>query len=246
MTYQTYTAFIFARGGSKGLPGKNLKSLNGKPLLQRAIEACQATAQLERVIVSTDSADIAKLALSLGAEVPFSRPSNLAQDDSPELEAWRHALTTLSAIEGIMPETIVSVPTTAPLREPEDISKCLELYETSNADLVVASSPSPHNPYFNLFETANGGDVSIPMLKSENAFRRQNVPPVNFISPTCFVAKSSYVLSCKSIFEGKVRTHIVAPEHAVDIDTQIDFEFAEYLLTKREGAIASKIGDQSQ
>lgn len=235
MNYQPYTAFIFARGGSKGLPGKNLRSLNGKSLLQRAIEVCQATSQLGRVIVSTDSADIAELALSFGAEVPFSRPSKLAEDDSPELEAWRHALLTLQATEEIMPETIVSVPTTAPLRQPEDISSCLQLYETSNADLVVASSPSPHNPYFNLFEAADGGNVSIPMLQSANAFRRQNVPPVNFITPTCFVAKSRYVLKCKSIFEGKVRTHIVAPENAVDIDTLLDFEFADYLMKKREG-----------
>lgn len=234
MSYKPYTAFIFARAGSKGLPGKNLRNLNGKPLIQRAIEACQATPKLGRVIVSTDSAEIAEVAQSLGAEVPFSRPSKLAQDDSPELEAWRHALLALQAAEGVMPETMVSVPTTAPLRNPEDISRCLELYEASNADLVVASSPSPHNPYFNLFETVDLENLRIPMLESDRAFRRQNVPRVNFVTPTCFVAKSSYVLTCKSIFEGKVRTHIVAPENAVDIDTLMDFEFAEYLMKKRE------------
>jgi N-acylneuraminate cytidylyltransferase len=75
------------------------------------------------------------------------------------------------------------------------------------------------------------------MLKSENAFRRQNVPPVNFITPTCFVANSKFVLSCNNIFEGRVRTHVVDPGNAVDIDNLIDFEFAEYLMKKREGEV---------
>ena len=142
-----YTAFIFARGGSKGLPGKNLRDLNGKSLLRRAIETCQATPEIGRVLVSTEDKDIATAAKSLGADVPFVRPSELAQDESPELEAWKHALRTLQDIEGQMPETLVSVPTTAPLREPKDLSNCLELYEKAAADLVITSAVSPHNPY---------------------------------------------------------------------------------------------------
>jgi CMP-N-acetylneuraminic acid synthetase len=229
-----YTAFIFARGGSKGLPGKNLRELQGKTLLQRAIETCQQTAQIGRIIVSTDALSIAAAATSLGAEVPFIRPAELSGDESPELDAWKHALLELHVLEGQMPETLVSVPTTAPLRQPDDLAKCLELYETSGADLVVTSSPSPHNPYFNLFEPSEDGLVIVPLLKKENSFRRQNVPPVNVITPICYVARSRYVLGCHNLFEGKVRTHAVEYERAVDVDTLSDFEFAEFLLSRRD------------
>jgi CMP-N-acetylneuraminic acid synthetase len=229
-----YTAFIFARGGSKGLPGKNLRDLNGKSLLRRAIETCQATPEIGRVVVSTEDKDIAAAAKSLGADVPFVRPPELAQDESPELEAWKHALRTLQDIEGQMPETLVSVPTTAPLREPKDLSNCLEHYVQTSADLVITSAESPHNPYFNVFEQSDTGEVLVPMLRTENAFRRQNVPQVNFITPICYVARSSYVLDCQNLFEGKVRTHVVEADRAVDVDTLMDFEYAEYLIHRRD------------
>jgi N-acylneuraminate cytidylyltransferase len=231
-----YTAFIFARGGSKGLPGKTLRELQGKTLLQRAVETCQQTSQVGRIIVSTDSENIAAVATSLGAEVPFLRPAEFAQDHSPELEAWRHALLTLQAMEGHMPETLVSVPITAPLRRPDDIVSCLKLYESSNADLIVTSSTSPHNPYFNLFETTEDGSVTIPMLKVENSFRRQNVPQVSFVTPICYVAKSSYVLGCQNLFEGAVRTHAIEFDRAIDVDSPSDLEFAEFLINKRDAA----------
>lgn len=235
-----YTAFIFARGGSKGLPGKNLRDLRGKTLLQRAIETCQQTSQLGRIVISTDSEEIAEVAKSLGAEVPFLRPPDLAEDNSPELDAWKHALLTLQDKEGVMPETLVSVPTTAPLRQPTDITRCLELYESSRADLIVTSAPSPHNPYFNLFELADDGRVSVPMLRSDNAFRRQNVPKVSFITPVCYVARSNYILRCQNLFEGRVRTHAVDFERAIDVDTLDDFEFAEYLIMKLERGAAEE------
>ena len=243
-----YTAFIFARGGSKGLPGKNLRDLGGKTLLQRAIETCQQTPQIGRIILSTDSEKIADVAKSLGAEVPFIRPPELAEDNSPELDAWKHALLALQDKEGAMPETLVSVPTTAPLRQPDDITRCLELYESSKADLIVTSAPSPHNPYFNLFETAENGRVSVPMLTSENAFRRQNVPQVSFLTPVCYVARSSYILRCQNLFEGMVRTQAVDFERAVDVDTLDDFKYAEYLIMKRElGEVEkSQNGGQTQ
>lgn len=232
MIRQKYSAFIFARGGSKGLPGKNLRDLNGKSLLQRSIETCLSIDTISRVIVSTDSNEIAEAALSFGAQVPFMRPLDLASDESPELDSWKHALRTIESLEGTMPEAIVSVPTTAPLRQTDDVLNCLELYERVQPDLVVTSAPSPHNPYFNLFQPLESGEVKVPMLNSEKPFRRQNVPQVNFITPICYVAKSSYVLNCQNLYEGTVREFSVDPERALDIDTLVDFQFAEFLLSK--------------
>ena len=119
-------AFIFARGGSKGLPGKNIRPLGGKPLIAWSIEHALAVKRIERVIVSTDSEEIAAVARDYGAEVPFIRPAELAQDDSPEWLSWRHALNYLGETTGALPEVMVSVPTTAPLRLAIDIENCLD------------------------------------------------------------------------------------------------------------------------
>ena len=122
-------AFIFARGGSKGLPGKNIRPLVGKPLIAWSIEHALAVKRIERIIVSTDSEEIATVARNYYAEVPFFRPAELAQDDSPEWLAWQHALNYLFETSGVLPEVMVSVPTTAPLRLAIDIENCLDEYE---------------------------------------------------------------------------------------------------------------------
>lgn len=122
-------AFIFARGGSKGLPGKNIRPLGGKPLIAWSIDQALAVKRIARVIVSTDSREIADVARKYGAEVPFIRPEQLARDDSPEWLSWRHALNYLMDTDGALPEAMVSIPTTAPLRLPIDIENCLDVYE---------------------------------------------------------------------------------------------------------------------
>ena len=128
-------AFIFARGGSKGLPGKNIRPLGGKPLIAWSIEHALAIKRIARVIVSTDSEEIAAVARDYGAEVPFIRPAELARDDSPEWLAWRHALNFLRETTGELPEVMVSVPTTAPLRLALDIENCLDEYEKAKLTL---------------------------------------------------------------------------------------------------------------
>ena len=118
--------FIFARGGSKGLPGKNIRPFCGKPLIAWSIDHARAVSRIDRVIVSTDSHEIAEVALAAGAEVPFIRPAELAQDNSSEWLAWRHALNFVRQTDGALPEVMVSIPTTAPLRVPDDIKRCVD------------------------------------------------------------------------------------------------------------------------
>ena len=122
-------AFIIPRGGSKGLPGKNIRLLSGKPLIAWSIEHALAVKRIERIIVSTDSEAIAAVAREHGAEVPFIPPAELAHNDSPEWLAWRHALNCLHETTGVLPEVMVAIPTTAPLRLQIDIENCLEEYE---------------------------------------------------------------------------------------------------------------------
>ena len=143
-------AFIFARGGSKGLPGKNTKILAGKPLIAWSIEQAKSVPSISRIIVSTDSEEIAAQALKYGAEVPFMRPEELCRDSSPEWLAWQHALKYLLDIDGFLPDIMVSIPTTAPLRLPVDIENCLNEFKKGEADVVITVSDSRRSPYFNM------------------------------------------------------------------------------------------------
>lgn len=229
-----YTAFVFARGGSKGVPGKNLREIAGKSLLQRAIQAAQETPEIERIIVSTDSEEIALEAKKYGAEVPFIRPAELATDESPELLSWRHALLELEKLEGEIPEAMVSVPTTAPLRVPEDISGCIRVFQATGADLALITSRAGHNPYFNMVEVSEDRPLKVPMLSTSAAVRRQDAPVVHEITTVAYVAKSKYVLNCESLFEGRVHQFEIPSERAIDVDTELDLKIASILLGERE------------
>jgi N-acylneuraminate cytidylyltransferase len=227
-------AFIFARGGSKGLPGKNIRSLGGKPLIAWSIEHALSVKRIERIIVSTDSDDIAEVARNYGAEVPFKRPDELARDDSPEWLAWRHALCYLQETSGSLPTAMVSIPTTAPLRLPIDIENCLDQYEKGGADIVITVSDAHHSPYFNMVKEQLDGTVRLVIPPQSGITRRQDAPVVYDMTTVCYVASPDFILSSNSIFEGNVKAVRVPIERAIDIDTLFDFKLAETLLSFRE------------
>lgn len=226
-------AFIFARGGSKGLPGKNIRPLNGKPLIAWSIEHAIAVKRIDRVIVSTDSDEIAELARQYGAEVPFMRPVELAGDNSPEWLAWRHALNYLKESTGALPEVMVSVPTTAPLRLPIDIENCLDEYEKGNADMVITVTDAHRSPYFNMVKTNADGSVGLVNPPQSTIARRQDAPVVYDMATVCYVANPEFVMAHNSTFEGRVKAVHVPTERAIDIDTLLDFQIAECLLNIR-------------
>jgi CMP-N-acetylneuraminic acid synthetase len=227
-------AFIFARSGSKGLPGKNIRPLGGKPLIAWSIEHALAVKRIERVIVSTDSEEIAKVARQYGAEVPFIRPAELARDDSPEWLAWRHAVNYVRETTGALPNELVSIPTTAPLRLALDIENCLDEYEKGDADIVITVSDAHRSPYFNMVKTNNDGSVGLVNPPQSTLPRRQDAPPVYDMATVCYVANPEFVMSHSGIFEGRVRAVHVPSERAIDIDTLLDFQIAESLLNIRE------------
>jgi N-acylneuraminate cytidylyltransferase len=223
-------AFIFARGGSKGLPGKNIQMLVGKPLIAWAIECALKVPRISRVIVSTDSNEIAAIAAEYGAEVPFIRPAYLATDKSPEWLAWRHGIEYLRDSFGEMPEVIVSLPATAPLRMPADIDNCLDEYEKGSSDVVITVTDAHRNPYFNMVKIDSDGTCSLVLNPPEAIERRQDVPLVYDMTTTCYVVKTEFVMSHNSIFEGKVRAVHIPIERAIDIDTKLDFRIAQTLF----------------
>jgi CMP-N-acetylneuraminic acid synthetase len=224
---------IFARGGSKGLPGKNIRLLAGKPLISWSIEQALEVKEIRRLIVSTDSDEIAKVAKSYGAEVPFLRPSELSGDKSPEWFAWRHALEFLRQDEGRLPYAMVSIPVTAPLRSSDDIRNALDDFAKGGADVVITVTEAHRNPYFNMVKRNEDGTVGLVITSHSGVIRRQDAPEVYDMATVAYVSDPNFILGNDSIFSGRVRAVEVPNQRAIDIDTLYDFELAEFLMLKK-------------
>lgn len=229
------TAFVFARGGSKGLPGKNVRPLAGKPLIGWAIEQALAVPQISRVIVSTDSEQIAEVAQAHGATVPFRRPAELSSDTAPELLAWRHAITWVQQTEGHFSGPFLSIPATAPLRLPCDIEAVLAEYDRSGADVVLSVTSAHRNPWFNMVKS--GATDSYVLVNDDGqggrVTRRQDAPEVFDITTVAYAARPEFILAHGSMFDGRVAVARVPVERTIDIDTSLDFDIAEFLMQRR-------------
>ena len=223
-------AFIFARGGSKGLPHKNVLLLAGKPLIAHAIETARASRHIERVIVSTDDREIADLARRYGAEVPSLRPAELASDGAPEWLAWRHAITVLVREPF---DVFVSVPPTAPLRAVEDVDACIDTLLAGDCDIVITAAEARRNPYFNMIVREADGAARLVIEPSENIVRRQQAPAVFDMTTVAYVARPEFILREDRIFAGRVKAVLIPPERALDVDTRLDLEIAEMLLARQ-------------
>ena len=224
---------IFARGGSKGIPRKNIKLLNGKPLIAYAIECAKAVSSIDRVIVSTDDDEIASVAKKYGADVPFSRPSELATDNSPELLSWKHAVQTMQQQRGAPIDILVSIPTTAPLRSVQDIEACIKKLLNASADIVITITEAYRNPYFNMVSVDVEGDAKLVIPSHSTITQRQNAPLVYDVTTVAYAARADFILKTSSILDGKVKAVIIPKERALDVDTSLDFEFAEFLMARR-------------
>ena len=226
--------FIFCRGGSKGVPRKNLRSVAGKPLLGHAVEVALDSKSLQRVIVSTDDHEIAEAAISYGAEVPFLRPVELAQDHSPELDAWQHALKFLeNEHHNPQIDVFVSVPTTSPLRLSIDIDRCVDTLIQSQADIVLTIKKTTRNPYFNMIERNSRGKWELCKGTSGEVSQRQSAPEVFEITTVAYAARPAYIMSTDSLLDGKIEGCIIPEERTIDIDSEYDLLIAELLMQKR-------------
>ncbi len=241
-------AFIFARGGSKGVRGKNIRDLAGKPMIAYAIESAKNSKYISRVIVSTDSEEIAAVARKYGAEVPFMRPSELATDDSPEWLAWQHAIGQARNLYGKDSCPIfVSVPATCPLRKTVDIDNCVEaLVADKNADMVITVTASHSNPYFTMITHDVEGYASLAAKPPVPVVRRQDAPKVMDIVGVAYAAKPEFVLNSTSMWQGKVKTVEVPQESSLDIDTEYDFLVADLLLRNRNGHWSCVMGHEKE
>ena len=225
-----YIVLICARGGSKGLPRKNIKPLNGIPLIGWSINIAKQIDRISRIIVSTDSEEIAKVALEYGAEVPFMRPKELAQDDSPEWLVWKHAIKHVESYGNEDIDAIIVLPVTAPLRSVKDVNSCIDLFEESEVDSVITVSEASRSPYFNMIVNNDSGYASLVISPENQITRRQDAPEVFDMTTVAYVVNTNVVKLSNSIFEGKVKSIIIPQERSIDIDTLLDFKIAECLV----------------
>ena len=225
---------VFARGGSKGVPRKCLRTVGGRTLLEIAVSHAQAVERVDDVVVSTDDKEYASVAERAGAMVPFLRPADLASDTAAEIDAWRHLISHMEN-QGERPDVLVTFPATAPLRRPEDVDVALDLFFSSGADLVVTGTPAVRNPYFNMVEVSEDGWASVAVRPSTGVVRRQDAPELWDLTTVAFVADPDYVMETERLLDGRVAVSPVPRERALDIDDEFDLFVADLVL--REGYV---------
>jgi N-acylneuraminate cytidylyltransferase len=231
-------AVIPARGGSKGIPKKNIKPILGKPLLAWSISAAQASRYIDRTIVSTDSEEIAEVARRWGAEAPFLRPPQFARDDTPDLPVFAHCLAWLEEQEGYEPDLIAHLRPTGPLRTGREIDEAIELLVSHPEADSVRSVQQPSKPPFKMWRPQ--GDYIVPFaalggIKDSHTMPRQLLPVVYETTADIGVCRTKTILEKKSVIGDVVLPYLLKRPTA-DIDQEIDFEIAEFLLGKRQSA----------
>lgn len=221
---------IPARGGSKGVPGKNIRPLGGVPLIVHTVRHALAVAESPAdVVVTTDSREIADIAFKNGARVPFLRPAELATDTAGSREVIIHAFDTLNNA-GENYDCVVLLQPTSPFRNTEDIRNALRMFEERRPDMVVSVKPAASNPYYNAFECDSGGTLKIS--KGDGRYtRRQDAPQVWEFDGSIYVIDMEALRKVSSL--ARLSTILPLPntvEHNIDIDTPLDFLIAESLL----------------
>lgn len=228
-----YIILICARGGSKGIAKKNIRKLSGKPLIAWSIEQSKLISSSIDTIVSTDSQEIAEISRNYGANIPFIRPNNLSQDNSPEWDVWKHAMDYIFSSYKSKIDGLIVIPPTAPLRSIEDINNCISEFEKNSADAVITVTDPHRNPYFNMVKRDSSGYLSILNQFGKDISRRQDAPAVLDVTTVAYIIKPEFIANGKNLLSGKVKGVYVPPERAIDIDTMFDFEIAEFLMKKK-------------
>ena len=223
-------AIIPARGGSKSLPGKNVRLLAGLPLIGHSIRCAQLTPAITRTIVSTDSEAIASVAEDLGADVPFLRPADLASDSAAMWPVIQHALVETERQSDVLYDAVVLLDPTSPGRIPEDIETAVaELQRDPRADGVIGVSEPEFNPYWHCVVDRDGYMQDL-IPGAQSYVRRQDVPPVYRINATLYVWRREHVLGADDWRSGRLRMYVVPDLRAFHIDDAAQFQRAELML----------------
>lgn len=223
---------IGARGGSKGVKGKNIRWLAGKPLMAYTIQQASKWGKASHVVVSTDSAPIAQIAKRFGAQVPFMRPFALATDTASKVLVTKHALIECEKIYKEKYNIIVDLDVTSPVRSVEDLENCLKIFKKEKPKTLFSVVKAHKNPYFNMVERDRQGRIVLCKKWPKKIVRRQDAPVVYAMNASIYFYDREYLLKEKNprpLSKG-VSIYEMGPLSAVDIDSEIDFKFIEFLV----------------
>lgn len=227
-------ATICCRGGSKGVPDKNIKVLNGIPLITHTIRQAQSSELIDDLIISTDDERIAEIASEAGAKVPFVRPSEFATDSSSKWPVFIHALEFYEKEMGVTVDYLVDLDVTVPLKTNKDIDGAIRLaIANPKAEVVITGYEPERNPYFNMMEISKDGLAEIVKKSEVPIVRRQDAPQVYSLSPAAFVIRRSALYSYPHWSKAPCMIYPMPRERAIDIDTALDFELIEFLLNRK-------------
>ncbi len=225
---------VCVRGGSKGVPRKSVRLLEGRPLLAWAVESARAARSIERVVVSTDDAEMAEIGRRAGAEVPFLRPAELARDDSSKWDVFRHLVRTLEERDGYRADVLVDLDAGAPLRAPGDIDATVALHVQSGAEVTSTAYEPERNPYFNMVEAGSDGWARVVNRQATPIVNRQQAPVVYSLSPAAFTVRVEALWRYDHWSQAeRFNVHVIPRERAMDVDTELDLELVELLLLRR-------------
>lgn len=219
-------ASICARGGSVGVPGKNIRALQGKPLIAHTIEQALSVKSIDAVYVSTDSPEIAEVARQHGALVPYLRPAELATSNAAKVPVIQHLCDWVSANAGGF-NRVVDLDPTSPLRTIDDIEACLSLLD-EDTDAVITAFESEKNPYFNMVEQKADGNIGLVCQSDGMVVARQQAPHVYSMNASIYVWHR-HTLS-KGLWSGRLKLHVMPRERSIDIDSPLDFAIVEMLM----------------
>ena len=225
---------IPARGGSKGVPNKNIKLLGGKPLLEYTSEIALQSKLLSKVVLSSDSEEIMKVGKNLGLEVPFKRPIDLAEDKSPTLPVIKHTLNYFLS-KGERFDAVCLLQVTSPFRTVGFLDTAIQKFKKKKTDSLVSVLEVPHeyNPHWT-FEINNKGNLKVATGDDKIISRRQDLPKSYHRDGSIYITKSEVILNQKSLYGNSISYIESSKEMYVNIDTLKDWERAEFLLQKRK------------
>lgn len=224
---------ICARGGSKGVPNKNVRLLNGRPLIEYSISQALATGLFDAVVVSSDSEDILRIAESSGATLLVKRPPELATDRAAKLPVIQHCLLEAERQLKRTFDVVVDLDATAPLRNAEDIVGAYRLLVDTDAQNVITAMPARRSPYFNMVELNERGYVKLSKTLEHPVVRRQDAPSCFDMNASIYVWHRNALMASTSIFMERTRLYVMPEDRSIDIDTELDFQFVDFLLRRK-------------
>ncbi|OYO31198.1 flagellar modification protein B [Janthinobacterium sp. PC23-8] len=223
---------ICARGGSKGVLGKNVRIMNGKPLIAHTIAQAKESGLFDAIAVSSDSAEILAIAEACGVNYLIRRPDELATDSAAKLPVIQHAVAEVERQRGEVFDTLVDLDATSPLRTVDDVRNAVALLETTGAGNVITAMPARRSPYFNLVEVDAEGKVNLSKRPAQPFVRRQDAPACYDMNASIYVWRRDILFTSPSLFNDDTKLYVMPEERSIDIDSDLDFRFVEFLMTQ--------------